>query len=114
MLNGFVFIHPHSVYMGTLFYGGIIGLLILLAALFSDLCQSFNPLGHRRNLALASMILYGALAIVSNGNMLIHHPQPFWLFLWFPVALVGTSELPSDSSYGQVEISSEDARRVVL
>ena len=113
MPNGFVFIHPHSVYMGTLFYGGIIGLLILLAALFCALWQSFNPLGHRRNLALASMILYGALTMVSNGNMVIHHPQPFWLFLWFPVALVGTSELSSDLSYSQVEIPSEEARRMV-
>ncbi|MEJ2363154.1 MAG: hypothetical protein P8075_08495 [Deltaproteobacteria bacterium] len=114
MPNGFVFIHPHSVYMGTLFYGGITGLLILLAALFSALWQSFNPLGHRRSLALASMTLYGVLTMVSNGNMVIHHPQPFWLFLWFPVALVGASELSSNLSHGQVEIPSEDAHRLVL
>jgi O-antigen ligase len=98
MPNGFVFIHPHSVYMGTLFYGGITGLLILLATLFSALWQGFKPLGQHRNLALASMILYGALAIVSNGNMLIHHPKPFWLFLWFPVALVAATELSDDLS----------------
>jgi O-antigen ligase len=114
MPNGFVFGHPHSVYMGTLFYGGIVGLLILLATLFSAIWQGFGPSRQRRNLALASMVLYGALAIVSNGNMLIHHPKPFWLFLWFPVALVASTELPNDLSHVQVEIANEDGRRVVL
>jgi len=114
MPNGFVFVHPHSVYMGTLFYGGITGLLILLATLLSALWQGFRPLRQGRNLALASMVLYGALAIVSNGNMLIHRPKPFWLFLWFPVALVASTELSNDLSHGQVEIANEDARRVVL
>ncbi len=114
MPSGFVFIHPHSVYMGTLFYGGIAGLLILLATLSSALWQGFRLFGQKRNLALASMILYGALAIVSNGNMLIHHPKPFWLFLWFPVALVASTELSNDLSHGQIEIANEDARRVVL
>jgi O-antigen ligase len=114
MSNGFVFIHPHSVYMGTLFYGGIIGLLLLLATLISALWQSFSPFGQGQNLALFSMILYGALAIVSNGNMLIHHPKPFWLFLWFPVSLVASTELSNYLSHGQVEIASEGARRVEL
>jgi len=114
MPNGFIFVHPHSVYMGTLFYGGIVGLLILLATLLSALWQGFSPLRQGRNLALASMILYGALAIISNGNMLIHRPKPFWLFLWFPVALVASTELSDDLSHEQVKIANEDARQEVL
>jgi O-antigen ligase len=114
MPNGFVFIHPHSVYMGTLFYGGIVGLLLLLATLLSAIWQSFGPSTQKRNLALASMILYGALTIVSNGNMLIHHPKPFWLFLWFPLSLIASTEMPNDLSLGHVEMVNEDARQVVL
>ena len=114
MPNGFVFIHPHSVYMGTLFYGGIVGLLLLLATLLSAIWQSFGPSTQKRNLVLASMILYGALTIVSNGNMLIHHPKPFWLFLWFPLSLIASTEMPNDLSLGHVETVNEDARQVVV
>ena len=113
MTNEYVFIHPHSVYMGTLFYGGITGLLILLATLFSALWQGFRALEQNGNLLFASMILYGGLAIVSNGNMLIHHPKPFWLFLWFPVALVAATEMSNELSHGQIDMVSEDARQAI-
>jgi len=33
--------------------------------------------------------------------MLIHHPKPFWLFFWFPVALVVASELPGHPLHGE-------------
>ena len=61
-----------------------------------------------------ALILYGALTIVSHGNMLIHHPKPFWLFLWFPLSLIASTEMPNDLSHGHVEMVNEEARQVVL
>jgi hypothetical protein len=51
------------------------------------------------------MVLYGALCIGPNGNMLIHHPKPFWLFFWFPLALVVASELPGHPLHDELETS---------
>jgi O-antigen ligase len=103
--DGFVYVHPHSVYVATLLYGGIVGLLLLVSIIISALWQGFGRANQPINLVAASMVLYGALCIAPNGNMLIHHPKPFWLFLWFPVALVVASELPGHPLHGELETS---------
>jgi hypothetical protein len=59
------------------------------------------------NLFSATMVLYGALIIAPNGNMLIHHPKTFWLFFWFPIALVVASELPGHPLHGEFETSTD-------
>jgi O-antigen ligase len=97
ILPGRILVHPHSVVIGTLLYGGIVGLLLLLAVVISALWQAFGNTNNAIKLLLAAMALYGALCIVLNGNMLIHHVKPFWLFFWFPIALVAASEIPGHS-----------------
>jgi O-antigen ligase len=103
--DGFVYVHPHSVYVGTLLYGGIVGLSFLVAVVLSALWQGFKRLGTTINLTSATMVFYGALCIGPNGNMLIHHVKPFWLFFWFPIALVVASELPGHPLHGELETS---------
>jgi O-antigen ligase len=102
-----IWLHPHSVYVGTLLYGGIVGLLLLFAVVISAVWQGFGRARKPINLVSATMFLYGALVIVPNGNMLIHHPKPFWLFFWFPVALVVASELSGHPLYGESETSTD-------
>jgi len=101
---GVVWLHPHSVYVATLLYGGIVGLLLLIAVVISGLWQGFGRGRQSINLVAACMVLYGALCIVPNGNMLIHHPKPFWLFFWFPLALVVASELPGHPLHDETRI----------
>jgi O-antigen ligase len=100
---GVIWQHPHSVYVATLLYGGIVGLLLLIAVVISGLWKGFGRVRQPMNLMAASMVLYGALCIAPNGNMLIHHPKPFWLFFWFPLALVVASELPDHPLHGAFE-----------
>jgi O-antigen ligase len=101
---GRILVKPHSVLMGTLFYGGVIGLLLLIAVVVSTLWQGFRRMEKPIDLLIGSMALYGALCMVLNGNMLIHHPKPFWLFFWFPVALVVASEMPGHHLHGDLKI----------
>jgi O-antigen ligase len=105
--DGALHIHPHSVYVGTLLYGGIVGLSLLIAVVISALWQGFGRVRQSINLMAASMVLYGALCIGPNGNMLIHHPKPFWLFFWFPLALVVASELPGHPLHDELETSTD-------
>jgi len=104
VLPGRILVHPHSVFIGTLLYGGVVGLLLLIAVVISALWQGFARIKEPINILFASMALYGALCIVLNGNMLIHHPKSFWLFFWFPVALVMASEIPGHPLHGDSRI----------
>jgi len=101
---GRILVHPHSAIMGTLLYGGVIGLLFLFAVVISALWQGFRRIEKPIDLLVASMALYAFLCIVLNGNMLIHHVKPFWLFFWFPIALVMASEMPGNPLHGDSEI----------
>jgi O-antigen ligase len=93
--------HHHSVYMTTLFYGGIVGLLLLIALAASALWQGLTRTAELQKFLLTCMLLYGSLCIVTDGNTLIRHPKPVWIFFWFPIALVAASELPGNSLGGE-------------
>jgi O-antigen ligase len=92
MADGTLFVHPHSVYVTTFYYGGIIGLSLLLGligwTLRTAIASARSPLG-----ALCSgCLMFGALCIATDGNVLIQHPKPFWVFFWFPVSLAAYLE----------------------
>jgi O-antigen ligase len=97
MSDGTKMLHHHSVYMTTLFYGGIVGLLLLSALAGSAIWQGLTRIEKLQKFLLTCMLLYGIICMVTDGNTLIRHPKPIWLFFWFPIALVAASELPGNS-----------------
>jgi hypothetical protein len=82
--------------MTTLFYGGIVGLLLLLVLIGSAIWQGLTRTGNLQKFLLTCMLIFGALCIVTDGHTLIRHPKPVWIFFWFPIALVAASELPGN------------------
>ena len=109
-VDGVMHKHSHSVYLATLFYGGIVGLLLMVAMMASVFWQGFRRLREPGDLAYLCMVLFGALCMVTDGNMLIHHPKPFWLFFWFPVALVVASGLVDHPSHGESKATREGVK----
>jgi O-antigen ligase len=101
--HGRILSNPHSVYIGTLLYGGIVGLSLFIAVVLSALWQGFIRLRNPMSLTSATMVLYGTLCIGLHGNMIIQHVKPFWLFFWFPVALVVASEIPGHPLHSVLE-----------
>ena len=93
--------HHHSVYLTTLFYGGIIGLLLLIALVGAAIWQGLTRRGKPQKFPVTCMLVFGALCIVTDGYTLIDHPKPVWIFFWFPIALVAASELPGHSLNGE-------------
>jgi O-antigen ligase len=96
MSDGFVMLHPHSVYLATLYYGGIVGLFVLVALISLAIWQGVTRVGKPQSFLLTCMVMFGALCMVTDGKTLIQHPKPFWIFFWFPIALVAASELPGN------------------
>ena len=86
--------HHHNVYVETLFYGGTVGLLLLIALVGSAISQGLTRTGGPQKFLLTCMLVFGALCMVTDGSTLIGNPKPFWFFFWFPIALIAASELP--------------------
>jgi O-antigen ligase len=82
------FSHPHSLYLSSLYYGGIIGFLLLIALLAS---LAFRVLGRIRGsagllfaLLLAHVVLVGAFDLAQ----IFREVSEQWLLLWLPIAMI--------------------------
>lgn len=84
-VGGIRFIHPHSVYVTTLFHGGLLGLgglLLMIASVFVvDI--------HDRELLPARILLcLGLIYMVFDGYRLFSHPEELWLIFWLPIGFL--------------------------
>ena len=82
---GFTYDHPHSVYMTTLFHGGALGLVSLLALISLVVVKSF------RNTAVQIwqiLLVYGLIYMSVDGSRLFTHPEELWLVFWLPVGFI--------------------------
>ena len=100
-----VFEHPHSIYISTLYYGGLISLTllsILLARAYWVLINRAEK--NTRNYAFP-LLTFGLMTLVFDGNRLIEKVDFLWLCLWLPITLTLVaegkfSERPSQVSVG--------------
>ncbi len=79
--------HPHSLFVSTLVYGGIIGLFLL----FTLLIWTMNILAsdiHQRQAQLALVILsYAIPLLLFDGDRIIDKIDIIWFLLWFPIGI---------------------------
>ncbi|MCZ6502601.1 MAG: O-antigen ligase family protein [Gammaproteobacteria bacterium] len=94
IIGGITFQHAHSIYFSTFFYGGLVGiflLLVLIGACFREL----GKLGFTPIVVLAlSTFLFAVSSLFIDGDRLLEKIDFHWLVFWLPVALclVATSK----------------------
>lgn len=94
-------IHPHSIYVETLYLGGLVGLILLLAVLASAMYCLFS---ERVQLAgkgfPGALLMGGAVAMFFDFSNAYGAPSLIWLWLWLPLALLLAAALHSGSQTG--------------
>ena len=75
--------HPHSLYVQHFYWGGVIGLSLLLASIVPPLIK-----GIRFSCYAAWPLLAGCIALVFDGNDFISTPNERWLLVLIPFALL--------------------------
>ena len=99
VLQGEVFVHPHSLYLASALQGGLVGLLLLLGVLFYtglNLYRARRQDGAPLGLALLAT---GMTAYLLDGWELIDKVSVSWLLLWTPVAIaVGVRSKNAEST----------------
>jgi O-Antigen ligase len=88
VIKGLTFQHAHSIYFSTFFYGGLVGislLLLLIGACFRALGRlEFSPIV----VLASSTLLFAVSALLIDGDRLLDKIDFHWLVFWLPVALV--------------------------
>ena len=76
----------HSVYLGALLKGGIIGLLLLLALIARGLWQAWRKRRDDSRYGLA-MLIFALVFMASQGMFIISNPRETWILFWLPLAI---------------------------
>ncbi|MEX0943322.1 MAG: O-antigen ligase family protein [Pseudomonadales bacterium] len=84
--SGYLFEHPHSIYLATLFYGGYIGLLMLITLIITTARTLIRaPFSDWR--APATMTLaFAVTTLALDGNRVLEKMDYVWVVFWLPVA----------------------------
>lgn len=77
----------HSVYLGTLYKGGAVGLALLALLLGFGLRCALRAYRSEYRLD-AALYLFMLLFIASQGMFMISNPRETWILIWLPLAIV--------------------------
>lgn len=86
------FMHPHSIYLSTLYYGGILGLLCFIALLGRLLWLIKSRTDRNLAVYATPLLMFGLVVLIFDGNKLIEKVDFLWLCLWLPIALLLVAE----------------------
>jgi hypothetical protein len=92
------FQHAHSVYIATFFFGGIVGVVLLLILVFQIIKQSVRMRSGKQGDLIVSLIVFALLSVATDSHKLLSGPNPIWLFFWLPVAYLVTEEIKDITS----------------
>jgi len=89
----FIFEHPHSIYFATLFYGGLVGLGLLLGLIGHLYWIWFRTEPKPYLIYALPLMTYGLVCLSMDGDKLLTKINFVWLLVWLPyaIALVQTT-----------------------
>ncbi|MEE8059205.1 MAG: O-antigen ligase family protein [Pseudomonadales bacterium] len=85
------FHHPHSVYITTLFHGGILGLMALMAMIASVLSADIKNINL---LPWRVLLCLGLVYMLFDGYRVFSHPEEIWLIFWLPIGVLMARTTP--------------------
>ena len=91
--NGIEFIHPHSVYVATIFYGGIFAGCLLLSVLLFSFHSAIRWFVHTKDALCICMLVLATLLVATDGAKMVTKPNVNWLIFWLPVCFCIIAEL---------------------
>ena len=77
--------HYHDIFLSTLFYGGLVGVALLCGMLATILIDGLRVPATQPWLAAFCV---GVGCLLTNGDRLVIHPHPVWLYFWLPATVV--------------------------
>lgn len=88
----------HSVYLGALLKGGIIGLITLGLVILSGLVFAIKKYVKDKRYETA-LFIYALIFMASQGMFIISNPRESWILFWLPLTIVISNSLPKNLFY---------------
>ena len=78
----------HNIYLATMRYGGVMGLVLLLALLVNACWQAAQLGKTRTDFRYLALLVFGMVCSFFDLDRLMVRPNEVWIILWFPMALI--------------------------
>jgi O-antigen ligase len=88
----------HSVYLGTLLKGGILGFFILLMIIFCGLAFAIGKYVKDKRYE-AALFIFALIFMSSQGMFIISNPRESWVLFWLPLAVIISHSKPKNLFY---------------
>jgi len=82
--------HPHSAFIATFYYGGVVGLSLYLGLILKSISALNEPGSTNVHLLAAMLLAFGLTATVLDGNEILTKVNYLWFLIWFPIGLTLT------------------------
>ncbi|HIG14540.1 MAG TPA: O-antigen ligase domain-containing protein [Gammaproteobacteria bacterium] len=79
--------HPHSVFVATLYYGGVLGLLTYLAMILKSISSLHQNKESSLRLLSAMLLAFGLAATALDGDEIVTKVNYLWLLIWIPIGI---------------------------
>lgn len=83
-----VFSEPHSFFLGTLYYTGVIGAIFWLSMHAFALWACWKNRAAPYFAVAGALVIYGLGAGLTEGGGILSRPKEHWFLIWIPLALV--------------------------
>jgi O-antigen ligase len=83
---------PHSLYLSALYYGGAIGLFLVLATMTQPLLAAWRRWDPATGPLLVALVVYLATAGLTDLGQPVKSPSELWYIQWLPIVImIGTN-----------------------
>lgn len=79
--------HAHSIYYSTFYYLGLIGLILLVSLIVAANNLITHICDTRYRVLAASMLTYGIVTLMLDGNRIVSKIDVAWFLIWLPIGL---------------------------
>lgn len=80
--------HPHSLFLGIAYYGGLLGLSLFVAVLALVARLVWQAQKTPEGPMLTCLYVYSLLAVLTDSHRPVTAPEEIWYFFWFPIAII--------------------------
>lgn len=82
------FSHPHNLYLAALYYGGIVGAVLLFALWASLAARVTTGVRPPDRMLVLCLLVHIVVSGMSDLGQIFKSPSEQWLIIWLPVAMI--------------------------
>ena len=101
MSDGALISRTHNLFLAAWLYGGLVGLVLLVASCIKALWYSGVYLVRNKDCIYITLLIYSFICVSTGNHNAISNPHPLYLFFWMPLGFLSAFEITTRNTGNQ-------------